>query len=92
MEAYDSLKLLSIYFDLRVDATGVVCHQLGLLGTDLYSVGCGGIVEEEELFYVRRQTNQSVLGLCVKNERCKMTHQLNINANLHVFLRDTHST
>ena len=31
LEACDSLKLLSIYFDLCVDATGVVCHQLGLL-------------------------------------------------------------
>ena len=27
-----------------VDATGVVCHQLGLLGTDLRAVGCGGFV------------------------------------------------
>ena len=23
----------------------VVCHQLGLLGTDLHAVGCGGFVE-----------------------------------------------
>ena len=44
LEACDSLKLLSIYFDLCVDATGVVCHQLGLLGTDLHAVGCGGFV------------------------------------------------
>ena len=36
-EACDCLKLLSIHFDLCVDATGVVCHQLGLLGTDLYA-------------------------------------------------------
>ena len=36
---------LSICFDLCVDATGVVCHQLGLLGTDLHAVGCGGFVE-----------------------------------------------
>ena len=28
-----------------VDATGVVCHQLGLLGTDLHAVGCGGFDE-----------------------------------------------
>ena len=28
-----------------VYATGVVCHQLGLLGTDLHAVGCGGFVE-----------------------------------------------
>ena len=38
-------KLLSIHFDLCVDATGVVCHQLGLLGTDLHAVGCGGFVK-----------------------------------------------
>ena len=36
------MKLLSIYFDLCVYNTGVVCHQLGLLGTDLHAVGCGG--------------------------------------------------
>ena len=41
LEACDSLKLLSIYFDFCVDATGVVCYQLGLLGTDLH----GGFVE-----------------------------------------------
>ena len=28
-----------------VDATGVVCHQLSLLSTDLHAVGCGGFVE-----------------------------------------------
>ena len=44
-EACDCLKLLSIYFNLCVDATGVVCHQLGLLSTDLHVVGCGGFVE-----------------------------------------------
>ena len=37
--------LLSIHFDLCVDATGVVCHQLGLLGTDVHAVGCGDFVE-----------------------------------------------
>ena len=36
---------LSIYFDLCTDATGVVCHQLGLLGTDLHTVGRGGFIE-----------------------------------------------
>ena len=35
-----TVSLLSIYFDLCVDATGVVCHQLGLLDTDLHAVGC----------------------------------------------------
>ena len=41
----DSLELLSTYFDLCVDATGVVCHQLGLLGTDLHAVDCEGFIE-----------------------------------------------
>ena len=31
--------LLPINFHLGVDATGVLCHQLGLLGTDLHAVG-----------------------------------------------------
>ena len=33
------------YLDLCVDAIGVVCHQLGLLGTGLHAVVCGGFVE-----------------------------------------------
>ena len=36
---------LSTHFDLCVDATGIVCHQLGLLSTDLHAIGCGGFVE-----------------------------------------------
>ena len=43
--ACDSLKLLSIFFELSLDVIGVVCHKLGLLGTDLLAVGCGGFVE-----------------------------------------------
>ena len=44
------LKLVTVsslypFFDLCVDAAGVVCHQLGLLGTDLYAVVCGGFVK-----------------------------------------------
>ena len=45
LEACDCLKLLSIHFDLCVDATGVVCHQLDLLGTGLHAVGCGDLVK-----------------------------------------------
>ena len=41
---------LSVYFDLCVDATGVVCPQLGLLSTDLHAVGCGGFVESLSYF------------------------------------------
>ena len=40
-----NLKLLPIHFDLCVDVTGVVCHQLGLLGTNLLALGCGGFVK-----------------------------------------------
>ena len=43
--ACDSLKLLSIYFELGIDATGVICHQLGLLGTVLHALSCGGFVK-----------------------------------------------
>ena len=45
VEAYDCHKPLSIHFDFCVDATGVVCHQLGLFGTYFHAVGCGGFVE-----------------------------------------------
>ena len=45
LEACVCLKPLSIHFDLCVDATGVVCHQLSLLGTDLHAVGCGGFAK-----------------------------------------------
>ena len=45
LEACDSVKLLSIYFYLCVDAAGIVCHQLGLLTTDLHAVGCWGFFE-----------------------------------------------
>ena len=41
----DRLRLLLMDFNLCVDATGVVCHQLGLLGADLHAVGCGDFVE-----------------------------------------------
>ena len=45
LAACDCLKLLSIYFDFLVDAADVVCHQLGLFGTDLHAIGCRGFVE-----------------------------------------------
>ena len=42
---FNLVRLLSIYFNLSVDATGVDCHQLGLLSTDLHAIGCGGFVK-----------------------------------------------
>ena len=44
------LKLMTVssfcpFILICVDATGVICHQLGLLGTDLHAVGYGGFVE-----------------------------------------------
>ena len=44
LQACDCLKLLSILFDLCVEATGGVSRQLAILGTDLHAVGCGGFV------------------------------------------------
>ena len=43
------LKLVTVssfcpFILICVDATGGVCHQLGLLGTDLLAVRCGGFV------------------------------------------------
>ena len=38
LKTCDSLKLLSIYFDLCVDATCVVCHRLGLLSLSLIHI------------------------------------------------------
>ena len=37
-------------FDPCVDATGVVCHHFGLLGTDLHAVYCGDFVETLNYF------------------------------------------
>ena len=37
LKLVDSLKLLSIYFDLLVDAAGVICHERGLLCNDLHA-------------------------------------------------------
>ena len=45
LEPSSVLTELFIHFDLYVDATGVVCHQLGLLGTYLHAVCCGGFVK-----------------------------------------------
>ena len=46
--SYNRQKLMSIYSNICVSATVclfVFCHQLGLLGTDLHAVSCGGFVE-----------------------------------------------
>ena len=51
LEACDCLKLLSIYFDYLdcVNFTGVVCHQLSLLGTDLHAISRGGLCRDAQL-------------------------------------------
>ena len=43
------VNLQSIHFDLCVDATGVVCHQLGLLSTDLTCTSVSLMHVEESL-------------------------------------------
>ena len=42
---YLKIVILCRYFNLCADATGVVCHHLGLLGIDLHAVGCRGFVK-----------------------------------------------
>ena len=48
-----------------VDATGVICHQLGLLGTDLHAVGYGGFAKMSCNFaikHVKKQTHTQMGG------------------------------
>ena len=40
-----SSPLLSFYLYLTLDAIGIVCHQFGLLRTDLHLIPCAGFVE-----------------------------------------------
>ena len=39
------LKLLLFHLYLSLDAIGVVCHQFGLLGTDIHLIPYAGFVE-----------------------------------------------
>ena len=45
LEACYSAQLLSFYLYLSLDAIGTVCHQFGLLRTDLHLIPCAGFVE-----------------------------------------------
>ena len=42
LEACYSTQLLPFYFYLSLDAIGTVCHQFGLLRTDLHLIPCAG--------------------------------------------------
>ena len=37
--------VIQVFDDLDEVCADVVCYQLGLLGTDLHAIGCGGFVE-----------------------------------------------
>ena len=54
-EAMDGLQFLVVYGNVSADAIGVICHQLGLLCTDLHAMCCGG------LFKVIYQLDQLLL-------------------------------
>ena len=45
LEACYYAQLLPFYLDLSVDVIGVVCHQFGLLNTDLHHMPCAGFVK-----------------------------------------------
>ena len=38
----NGLQFLVVYCNVSADAIGVICHQLGLLCTDLHVICCGG--------------------------------------------------
>ena len=63
LEACDSLKLLTVYFDLLVDAAGVVCHKHGLRGTALHAIGCGGFAETLKYFASSSSSPERVASL-----------------------------
>ena len=42
-KAMDCLSFLVVYGNVSADAIGVVCHQLGLLCTDLHAICRGGL-------------------------------------------------
>ena len=44
-----AVKLLSVHFDLCVDATGVVCHQLSLLSMKKYNISTNLIQHQKPL-------------------------------------------
>ena len=37
--------IIGVFDDTDKVGADVVCYQLGLLGTDLHAIGCGGFVE-----------------------------------------------
>ena len=45
LEACYSAQILSFYLYLSLDAIDTVCHQFGLLRTDLHLIPCAGFVE-----------------------------------------------
>ena len=56
--------------------TGVVCHQLSLLSTDLHAVGCGGFAEghtENKLANIYSSVQRSGLNCISKDD---MTHDI----------------
>ena len=54
-KATDGLRFLVVYGNVSADAIGVICHQLGLLCTDLHAMFCEG------LFKVIYQLDQVLL-------------------------------
>ena len=47
-----SAQLLSFYVYLSLDAIGTVCHQFGLLRTDLHLIPCSGFPQLEHLCHM----------------------------------------
>ena len=65
LETSDCLKRLSIYVNLCVDATGVVCHQLSLLGTDLHAVEDTSITNDKRNTIQARCTFVGIISIFI---------------------------
>ena len=50
-----SAQFLSFYLYLSLDAIGTVCHQFGLLRTDLHLIPCAGFVERASMSSANRR-------------------------------------
>ena len=64
----DGLKFPVVYGDVSDDATSVICHQLGLLCTDLHEAKCRDIAPPgHRTFSFPRQSRGGVIAFVVNN-------------------------
>ena len=57
-KATDGLQFLVVYDNVSADVIGAICHQLGLLCTDLHAICCGGLFTALALVQLGHQCRQ----------------------------------